>query len=1327
MKKKQILAFILSASMFLSTSVGSISFAKEDIESSSDVTETISQDMDEVSDLEEHGRKESPGDPEEIEKAESQENSDSERIETEEKKSEDTEDKTDTEDTNADETVSSQSDDVATQAVTGTVIYLNAESGSDTSNGSDASHAVQSLKKALELAGENGTILIGGNSSVVVTEELTLDENVTIKKTADFNTNKQGISMLTFQDCRVTMNQATIDGGKAEIPSPTYDTALILVKDALFEINDGAKIGNAWGGGIDITGWNKTSDVIMNGGEIYNLGGKDNGSVSQHAVWLTSMSDATTATFTMTGGSIHDNQMSGAAIYQSVAYSTGESVVNMSGGSIKNNTAKTTGAECVGVSIGKGVFNLSGGEISGHTGSGVHLNSDNVGRAVLNMSGGTISGNTSERGGAIWDTDNGEVNITGGTLSGNTATKSGGAIRVEDTATLNITGGTIENNTADTWGGAIDALGTSTVDITGGKITGNTSPWGGAMFCWQTKNITIGGDAEITNNESTRVGGGGININSGAVKITGGTISQNTAPNGGGIEVDGGSLTLGGTTVVSENTATNDGGGGVYVSNGTADITGGTISGNTAAFGGGVIATGGTTTISGTTEISSNEAIDTNGCGLLVLGGTVDITGGEITANEAPYGGGIHVEEGAATIGGTTKITKNKANVEGGGGIGTNGGTLEITGGEISENTANYGAGIASWFEGAVTIKGDTLITKNKATGDGGGGISVKNQTLTLSGGTISENEAPFGAALGIWGDANVVMSGDTSITGNKVLDENTYGGTVYVGGRETDGSTFTMTGGSIINNVSEGEACPGIVAYGADTGGNIIISGGTISGNTTAQGVRQGIKFYKGDAKNGTVKLSGSPDITDEICLNGDQDDAAIVEITGEFTPKNPIPINDTSWIDYRTIVTYANGLTAKLSDFTKASKTERQIIIQDENDAQNLQSLNKRSVTFQEKDDATQKYGEIYVMPKEKITTDQIPDVKKEDNELLGWRDVKTDKDWDFATDTVTEDTVLYPVWKSTAKMYTVRYVTNTTNSTTDIAKVKEGGTAIKPQITWKGRTLDGWYTTSDFQKGTKWNFDDPVMKDMTLYAKWLLDAPTGTLEADNAKNGTVTIHTGESVVLTATANHEAVNGINFKFTWFKDGKEIENKSAGRAVSEQNTLEVSEAGTYSVKIVADDGTRTSETVETNTMKVVVTDHDFGEWVITKQPTETEKGLKERTCKICGLKETAEIPATGKKEDPVDPEPTPDDPKPTPDDPTPNPGDKKDDVKPETDKKNESVKTETTTTTIIENVSNGVKTGDTNSLGLAVGAMVLAAGIGAGTISRRTKKKNEK
>lgn len=49
--------------------------------------------------------------------------------------------------------------------------------------------------------------------------------------------------------------------------------------------------------------------------------------------------------------------------------------------------------------------------------------------------------------------------------------------------------------------------------------------------------------------------------------------------------------------------------------------------------------------------------------------------------------------------------------------------------------------------------------------------------------------------------------------------------------------------------------------------------------------------------------------------------------------------------------------------------------------------------------------------------------------------------------------------------------------------------------------------------------------------------------------------------------------------------------------------------------------------------------DHSYEDWVIVREATETANGLKERTCSVCGEKESEEIPATGETPD-TNPEP---------------------------------------------------------------------------------------
>lgn len=52
----------------------------------------------------------------------------------------------------------------------------------------------------------------------------------------------------------------------------------------------------------------------------------------------------------------------------------------------------------------------------------------------------------------------------------------------------------------------------------------------------------------------------------------------------------------------------------------------------------------------------------------------------------------------------------------------------------------------------------------------------------------------------------------------------------------------------------------------------------------------------------------------------------------------------------------------------------------------------------------------------------------------------------------------------------------------------------------------------------------------------------------------------------------------------------------------------------------------------------IPVAEHSFGEWVIDREATATENGVKSRTCSVCAYMETETIPATGETTDPTEP-----------------------------------------------------------------------------------------
>ncbi len=285
-----------------------------------------------------------------------------------------------------------------------------------------------------------------------------------------------------------------------------------------------------------------------------------------------------------------------------------------------------------GVYVSSGTFNMYGGSITGNKaqdaqgrGGGVYVYS---GSGTFNMYGGSITGNraTGDGGGVYKSGSNSSFNMYGGSITGNTANSYGGGVYV-DGGGFTMSGGTIggtktgETNTA-TYGGGVYAK--ATFEMTGGSITGNETNRGGGVYVTGKGSFTMSASAD------------GQNIPS----ITG----NNATENGGGVCVDCGKFTMSASAdgqnipSITGNNATENGGG-VYVvgSSSTFKMTGGSITGNNAAYGGGVY--------------TVNE---------------FKMYGGSITGNNAyksdyisTFGGGVCVGSGIFTVSGEVTVTDN--------------------------------------------------------------------------------------------------------------------------------------------------------------------------------------------------------------------------------------------------------------------------------------------------------------------------------------------------------------------------------------------------------------------------------------------------------------------------------------------------------------------------------------------------------------------------------------------------------------------------------------------------------------------------------------------
>ena len=279
-----------------------------------------------------------------------------------------------------------------------------------------------------------------------------------------------------------------------------------------------------------------------------------------------------------------------------------------------------------------------------------------------------------------------------------------------------------------------------------------------------------------------------------------GRITGGNAPNGGGVYVHGGAFTMSGGSITG-NTA-HTAGAGVYAISGVFTMAGGAITGNT----------------------SINESSSNRGGGVCMTGGTFTMAGGEISNNVADYGGGVRVEAAGTMEMTGGEIKGNTARDNSGGVYFGTFCSFTLSGGTISNNSAEKGGGV--WFSGKEFTMEGGVICDNTAINSGmGGGVYMKDGSFNMTAGTISRNTANMKGGGVYMEVGSLNMSGGT-IGGESDEDRNdaSNGGGVYM----KDGS-FNMTGGAISHNNSNTHG-GGVYME----GGNFTLSGkdGVISGN---------------------------------------------------------------------------------------------------------------------------------------------------------------------------------------------------------------------------------------------------------------------------------------------------------------------------------------------------------------------------------------------------------------------------------------------------------------------------------------------------------------
>ena len=253
-----------------------------------------------------------------------------------------------------------------------------------------------------------------------------------------------------------------------------------------------------------------------------------------------------------------------------------------------------------------------------------------------------------------------------------------------------------------------------------------------------------------------------------------------------------------------------------------------------------------------------------------MTGGTFEMYGGSIANNTATnYGGAVYMTGGTFEMSGGSIANNTATNY--GGAVYMTGGTFEMSGGSITNNTAEFGFGGALCVDGdnnnkvTITLSDTAKISNNTATNGGGVFMKGTSSTFTMEGGTIFNNTAyneSSGTSLGTGHGGGVHIDEGTFTMFSGTISGNTAnsGGAVML----EEAGTFTMEGGTISNNTATNHG--GAVYM---TGGIFTMSGGTIANNTATSGFGGALSV---DGSNNAVDitLSGTAKISNNTATNG-------------------------------------------------------------------------------------------------------------------------------------------------------------------------------------------------------------------------------------------------------------------------------------------------------------------------------------------------------------------------------------------------------------------------------------------------------------------------
>ena len=456
---------------------------------------------------------------------------------------------------------------------------------------------------------------------------------------------------------------------------------------------------------------------------------------------------------------------------------------------------------------------------------------------LVTIGGISLTGGLADEGGAIFTAGSGATVLNEVTLSNNTANGDGGGAVYVESGEFFATDSVFSGNRADGAAGSGGAIfqADGSVGFFGGQMLGNVAGRAGGAI------EIVDGEFFSRDLDVGEVGAGNI-----AGPLT------NAAPgNGGGLHVTGEARTIinGGSWI--GNSAAFEGGALWNQANSSMFLNDVVITGNTASGGaadsggGGVFNNGGSLAITGGT-ISDNEAIGISGSGggIFTTAGNVNLRNVTITGNSANRAGG-----GIELIDGTVNIQNSVLGADGAG---------NIAGSQSTDGTGNPGNGGGLHVSGnaATVIIGNTTVRSNYAASEGGGLWNQSGSFIRVNRGSIVENNVADGDGAdegggGIFNNGGRVSILDAQITSNTALGTSGSGGGIF----STDGRIFVLD--STIAGNQASRAGGGIEVV----DGQVNLIDSTLGGITTELGNVAGPTGSASPGNGGGLHVSGTTD----------------------------------------------------------------------------------------------------------------------------------------------------------------------------------------------------------------------------------------------------------------------------------------------------------------------------------------------------------------------------------------------------------------------------------------------------------------------------------